>query len=80
MNGNLSKIDMFFRFFVGLTIIALVLAIPTTPVWLVLVATYPMFTGILKLDPIYAAYLALAKPSAKTATVNTGHDPMGAAA
>ncbi len=80
MNCNLSKFDMFFRFFLGLTIICLVLVMPSVPEWLAIVATYSVFTGILRRDPIYAAYLALAKPSAKKVKANIGHKPMGAAA
>jgi len=84
MNSSLHTTDMFFRFFVGLTIICLVLVVPTVPAWLALIATYPVFTGILKMDPFYSAYLALAKPSAKkakTASKRTiGHKTAGAAA
>jgi len=61
MNSNLNKIDIGFRFFLGLSIIAVVLAMPAVPAWLALVATYPMFTGVLSWDPIYAVYLTLAK-------------------
>jgi len=73
---------MFFRFFLGLTIICLVLVMPTVPAWLALIATYPVFTGILRRDPIYAAYLALAKPSAKKTVSkrNLGRKTAGAAA
>ncbi len=77
MNSNLNKIDIGFRFILGLSIIAVVLAMPNVPVWLALVATYPVFTGILSWDPIYAAYLALGKTDDGKRVVT---DTVGAAA
>ncbi|MBI1194422.1 MAG: DUF2892 domain-containing protein [Gammaproteobacteria bacterium] len=81
MTGNLHTSDMFFRFILGLAIICMVLVMPSVPAWLALIATYPVFTGILRRDPFYAAYLALAKPRAKkSAKRHVGHKTAGAAA
>jgi len=64
MKSNLNIADTVIRFILGLSAITVVLAMPTIPVWLALVATYPVLTGILNWDPIYAAYLALTKNGA----------------
>lgn len=82
MTGHLHTSDMFFRFFVGAIIIFMVLLMPTVPPWLALFSTYPVFTGILRRDPFYAAYLALAKKSRakKSAKRHVGHKTAGAAA
>jgi hypothetical protein len=58
MTFNLSTFDQIARFTSGMAIIIAVLALEQAPVWLALIATYPVFTAILKWDPIYAAYLA----------------------
>ncbi|MBI1194565.1 MAG: DUF2892 domain-containing protein [Gammaproteobacteria bacterium] len=78
MNSNLNLTDTFIRFTLGLSAVIAVLATPSLPVWLALVATYPVFTGILKWDPIYAAYLALTKAGAGKRIVDT--ESLGATA
>jgi len=78
MKTNLNLTDTIIRFTLGFSAIAAVLAIPTLPVWLALVATYPVFTGIVKWDPVYAAYLALSKSGADNRIVDT--ESLGATA
>jgi hypothetical protein len=53
-DSNLGKFEKIARLTLGAVLIGMVMQIPNAPVWLALVATYPIFTAILAWDPIYA--------------------------
>ena len=58
-NSKIGKFEQITRFILGAVLIGIVMQIPNAPVWLALVATYPIFTAIIAWDPFYAVFEAL---------------------
>jgi len=59
LDVNMTTTDCYNRFIVGMTLIGMALLVESTPPWLVLVGTYPILTGIISWDPLYALILAI---------------------
>ena len=57
---NILLVEDIIRLLVGATLIGLVMyGVQVVPVWLALVAVYPIVTAIIAWDPIYAAFRLL---------------------
>lgn len=54
-HGSIGKIDAIMRCVLSGTIILAVILIPTLPSWIAILATYPVFTVIVGIDPLYNA-------------------------
>ena len=52
---NIRWTDDITRYVLGALLIGLVMSVQHAPVWLALVAIYPIVTAIIAWDPIYAA-------------------------
>lgn len=63
----LTNVDVVVRYAIGTALIGSVLIHPETPDWFALVATYPVFTAMLRLDPVYNLIAALGRTLAKPA-------------
>lgn len=50
---KLNAADLALRYIVGSLMIGAVLLDPIAPHWMAIVATYPIFTAILRKDPFY---------------------------
>ena len=55
---NMTTTDCYNRFIVGMTLIGMTLLVESIPTWLALLGTYPILTGIISWDPLYALMLA----------------------
>lgn len=53
--GSIGKIDAITRCILSGSIMLAVILIPTLPSWFAILATYPVFTVIVGIDPIYTA-------------------------
>jgi len=51
---NMSTMDCYNRFLVGVTLIGMTLLVESIPSWLALLGAYPILTGMVSWDPLYA--------------------------
>jgi hypothetical protein len=66
LNTNVSAAEQISRYAVGAALIALVMANPAVPVWVALLACYPIFTAMVRRDPLNAGIqLAINKVRSK---------------
>ncbi len=54
-DANIRLTENIARYFLGALLIGLVMVVPFAPVWLALLAIYPIVTAIISWDPVYAA-------------------------
>lgn len=54
-DANIGFTEDIARYVLGALLIGLVLYVPFAPVWLALIAVYPIVTAIIVWDPLYAA-------------------------
>lgn len=54
-HGSIGKIDAITRCVLSGSIILAVILVPTLPNWFAILATYPVFTVIVGIDPLYSA-------------------------
>lgn len=55
LDANIRFSENVARYVLGALLIGLVMYVPFAPVWLALVAIYPIVTAIIAWDPLYAA-------------------------
>jgi hypothetical protein len=55
LNTNMSRAEKIRRYITGATLLAIAMFNPNFPVWVALVACYPIFTGMLEIDPVTMA-------------------------
>lgn len=55
LDANIRLSENVVRYVLGALLIGLVMYVPFAPVWLALVAIYPIVTAIISWDPLYAA-------------------------
>lgn len=53
--SNVSTSEQARRYMIGAAILGFLLANPTMPAWLALVACYPIFTALVQWDPVNTA-------------------------
>jgi hypothetical protein len=53
MTRNINTFDRITRFVTGFAIIAAVLTMDQIPAWFTLLAIFPVFTAIIRWDPLY---------------------------
>lgn len=51
--GTIGKVDAVVRCILAGVVILSVLMSPAVPAWLAIVMTYPVFTAMVRIDPIY---------------------------
>lgn len=51
--GTIGKVDAVIRCVLSGVVILSVLLSPAVPAWLAIVMTYPVFTAIVRIDPLY---------------------------
>lgn len=51
--GTIGKVDAVIRCVLSGAVILAVLLSPAVPTWLAIVMTYPVFTAIVRIDPLY---------------------------
>ena len=56
---NMTTMDSYNRLIVGTTLIGITLLVESLPSWLTLLGAYPILTGIMTWDPIYALMIVV---------------------
>ena len=73
MSLNVSRSESFRRYALGLIILAVFFANPSLPVWVSLVALYPLATALVRWDPANALFDKVLRNSAnKINTITMG--------
>ena len=59
LKENLGVVGVGFRFLFGALLLAVIMVNSVVPVWLALLAIYPVMTAIMAWDPVYAIFHVL---------------------
>jgi len=68
MSENISLYECILRYVLGAVLTVLSVITLQIPVWVAIIATYPIFTALVQWDPLYALFEVIRNRVAKGAT------------